>query len=142
MQKMLKKVYEDPVDSESDNINVPGGNSHNMLEDFDDDDDNDDSMDYEEQLKKDTLNMVAQKLDEFENRLKYLFEEHNYECKDEFKLYEQHIKDNVLKMTAYVQEVHANHIAEINNFKKQKDEQIIVNQMLVKKMQGGDRLRQ
>lgn len=38
-------------------------------------------------------------------------------------------------MTAYVQEVHASHIAEINNFKKEKNEQVLVNQMLVKKVQ-------
>ena len=48
---MLKKVYEDPVDSESDRgIMVEG--SHNMLDNQNlddlDDDDGDDSMDYEE----------------------------------------------------------------------------------------------
>lgn len=49
-------------------------------------------------------------------------------------MYEAHIKDQVLKMTAYVQEVHANHISEIAIFKKEKDEQIIVNQMVIKKL--------
>lgn len=68
----------------------------------DDEDDDMDSVDYEEQLKRETLNLVNQKLDEFENRLKYLFEDHTHDCKHEFKHYEQHMKDSVLKMTAYV----------------------------------------
>ncbi len=68
----------------------------------DDDDDDDDSVDFEEQLKKDCMGMVSQKLDEFENRLKYLFDNHNISCKSEFKMYETHIKEQVLKMTAYV----------------------------------------
>ena len=78
--------------------------------------------------------MVSEKLETFERRLKYLIETHEGSCKGEFKMYEQHIKEQVTKMTTYVQEVHANHIAEISNFKKEKNEQLIVNQMLVKKV--------
>lgn len=37
-------------------------------------------------------------------------------------MYESHIKQQVNSMTTYVSEVHANHIADLNNLKKDKGE--------------------
>ena len=71
--------------------------------------------------------MVQEKLGNFEMRLKYIIEEHNKECKSEFRSYEQHIKEQVKQMTEYLSEVHSTHIAEIASIKKEKGEQILIN---------------
>eukprot|EP00347_Sterkiella_histriomuscorum_P011845 403370885 len=135
--QLLSELYQNEDDSHTDKDDLHEG----INDEDDDDDDHDDSFDFEQQLKKEVSNMVAEKLENFERRLKYLIEQHEGNCKDEFKMYESHIKEQVKKMTAYVQEVHANHIAEINNFKKEKNEQILVNQMLVKKVQSVEQWR-
>ena len=53
-------------------------------------------------------------------------------------MYENHIKEQVLKMHEYVSEMHSNHIGEIAIFKREKNEQLLVNQMLVQKVQSMD----
>ena len=80
---MLKRLYEDDKDSPID--------SDDNFEEKDDDEI--DSVDFEQQLKKEVIEMVEEKLNNFEMRLKYIIEEHNKECKSEFKVYEQHIKE-------------------------------------------------
>ena len=100
-----------------------------------------DSVDFEQQLKKECEQQVQIQLDMFEKRLNYLISEHEASCKAEFKMYETHIKEQVLKMNEYVTEMHSNHIGEIASFKREKNEQLLINQMIVQKMQSMDVVR-
>ncbi len=43
-------------------------------------------------------------------------------------------------MNAYISEIHDGHISEISNFKREKEDQIIINNMLVKKVQRIEKL--
>jgi hypothetical protein len=74
-------------------------------------------------------------MDSLENKVKHFIEEHAVGCKKDFAGYDAYFKENVNKMNAYISEVHDGHIKEIVNFKKEKDDQVIINNMLVKKVQ-------
>lgn len=42
-------------------------------------------------------------------------------------------------MNAYIQEIHETHITEIQSFKREKDDQIIINNMLINKFKKLER---
>lgn len=117
----LKKIY----DAE------PGANQENTEED---DESDGDSVDFEAQLRADIQKEVNERLTELEKKVSIYFEEHNDKCKKDFKMYESHFLDSVNKMNTYIQEIHDGHIAEIASFKKEKDDQVIINNMFVKKI--------
>jgi hypothetical protein len=62
------------------------------------------------------------------------FDEHNTKCKKEFLGYEAHFKENMSRMNLYIQEMSDTISHEISTYKKEKDDQVIINNMLVKKM--------
>ncbi len=89
----------------------------------------------EEILKQEIKTEIKEKITGIENRLKVYFDEHNGQCKKEFLAYEAHFKDNMSKMNLYIQEMSDTISHEISGYKKEKDDQVIINNMLVKKMQ-------
>jgi hypothetical protein len=93
-------------------------------------------------LKQEIKVEIKNKLDSLEQRIKIYFEEHNQACNSDFKSYEAHFKENLGKMTMYMQEMHDGHIAEITNFKREKDDQVLINSMLVKRVQKIERYNQ
>jgi len=86
-------------------------------------------------LRQEIKTEVKSRLENLESRVKIYFDEHNHACKQDFKQYEQHFKENLSKISHYMQELHDGHIAEINSFKREKDDQVIINNMMVKKVQ-------
>lgn len=89
----------------------------------------------EEMLKQEIKTEIKEKITGIENRLKVYFDENNSQCKKEFLAYEAHFKDNMSKMNLYIQEMSDTISHEISGYKKEKDDQVIINNMLVKKMQ-------
>lgn len=115
----LRKIYEDDGVSEEEG-------------DFDDEKS---SVDFEEKLRSEIVTMVRDKVDSLEKKVRMFIEDHSVGCKKDFQSYETYFKDSVNKMNAYISEVHDGHIKEIIAFKKEKDDQVIINNMLVKKIQ-------
>lgn len=70
-----------------------------------------------------------------ERKVQNYLEEHTHVCKKDFKGYEEHFHENVGKMNAYISEIHDSHISEMTTFKREKDDQVIINNMLVKRLQ-------
>ncbi|CDW87867.1 UNKNOWN [Stylonychia lemnae] len=135
---LLGDLYKEDSHSEGDKDN--DNNFDNM--EIPEEDFQDDSYDFEQQIKKEIDELVNQKLETFELRIKYLINQHEQQCKDDFKMYEDHVREQVTKTTQYVQEVHANHIVEIQSMKKEKTDQTLINQMIVKKIQGIEQLQE
>jgi len=115
-------VEEHPEDDEDDQYNSDG------------------SIDFEEILRQEIKTEVKNKLENLESRVKIYFDEHNHACKQDFKQYEQHFKENLNKISHYMQELHDGHISEIGSFKREKDDQVIINNMMVKKVQKIEKL--
>ena len=94
----------------------------------------------EELLKQEIKAEIKDKITGIDNKLKIYFDEHNSQCKKEFLGYEAHFKENMSKMNLYIQEMSDTISHEINGYKKEKDDQVIINNMLVKKMQKIEKL--
>ncbi len=139
----LSKIYDS-------NDGGVGDTNHNTLskthieEEEEDDDEavvnSQGSVDMEEMLKQEIKAEIKDKVTAIDNKLKVYFDEHNGQCKREFLAYESHFKDNMSKMNLYIQEMSDTISHEINGYKKEKDDQVIINNMLVKKMQKIEKL--
>ena len=74
----MDELYQDDVDSQIDfkesGEEVPESDSESH-----------DSFDFEESMKRDMNKLVNEKLENIESRLNYLFDNHNKECKHDFK---------------------------------------------------------
>ena len=92
------------------------------------------SVYYETQLKSEILGAVNEKLGAVEKKMIKFIEDHSNQYKKDYSNYEEHFKDTVAKLNAYMGEMHDGHIKEIQKFKSEKDDQVIINNMFVKKI--------
>ena len=94
----------------------------------------------EEILKQEIKAEIKDKVSSIEGKVKMYMDEHNASCKKEFLSYETHFKESMSRMNLYIQEMSDTISHEISGYKKEKDDQVIINNMLVKKMQKIEKL--
>ena len=145
----LSKIYENndgPIGgADHHTVNNTASISQPYIEEEEEDDEeavvnSEGSVDMEELLKQEIKAEIKDKITGIDNKLKVYFDEHNSQCKKEFLGYEGHFKENMSKMNLYIQEMSDTISHEINGYKKEKDDQVIINNMLVKKMQKIEKL--
>lgn len=93
------------------------------------------SVDFEAQLKNEINSVVKEKLKALEDKVSKILAEHDQTYKRDFLEYKTHFKETEEKLNAYITEIHDGHIREIQKFKGEKDDQVVINSVMVKRLQ-------
>jgi hypothetical protein len=93
------------------------------------------SVDFEAQLKNEIHSVVKEKLKALEDKVTKVIAEHNQNYQKDFLEYKTHFKETEEKLNAYITEIHDGHIREIQKFKAEKDDQVVINSVMVKRLQ-------